>query len=438
MFLVENVAKAILQSVKGDTSGKTNARELLQYNEMKALAHLLSMEEHLAELTPEQSVHSWCLLKHDLLLCEHALLEAISHAERAGKNPEVYRRFRQKILDLNVYPKPHISLKDLAKLRTEWRRIIHDPTLESECPLCSKDVEELRQLLPKTHNYTSLTEIEEKMADKMLTYLSKKYHVPKPTLEITSECNDPAKGIHKESWLDSTHDKIVLCKGGVNLHVLTHEFIHYLNHIHGKPQEETEVEQKALMEFQFTPSKNLDFNENHLYTDRTNNYIGGRKMAWETKEGLAIFGGQLVNQGIIGFESNLEAAIGADMLSGAELLGGGAAFIAGASGKVGKRGGGVDLILMVVGAGLVAHGAIRLISKVTAPAARLATPVPSGGYIPSPTGIAGRASMVGATPGATLSAPVPGTRMWSGVTRLTAGYPGVAKVDSEKYINIKV
>lgn len=437
------MAKAILQSVKGDTSGKTNAKELLTYNEMKALSHILAMEEHLAELTPEQSVHSWCLVKHDLLLCEHALLEAISHSERAGKDPEVYRRFRQKILDLNVYPKPHISIKDLAKLRTEWRRIIKDPTLSNECPLCSSDIEELRQLLPKTktHNYTSLTEIEEQMADKMLAFLSKKYDVPKPTLEITPECNDPNKGVHKESWLGSTHDKIILCKGNVTLHVLVHEFEHYLNHVQGKPQDETEVEQKALREFQFTPSKNLDFNENHLYTSRINNYIGGRKMAWETKEGLAIFGGQLVDEGITGFESNLEASIGADMVSGVEIAGGGAAFFAGVSGKIGKRGSGLDLFLMTVGAGLVAHGAMRLISKFTAPAgvgARFAAPVSGGSYIPSPTVIAGRASMIGATPGAMLSAPVPGTRMYGGITRLTAGFPGVAKVDGEKYINIKV
>lgn len=137
---------ALKLRTKGDTSSKRKSRELLEWNQMKTLSHLLAMEEHLSELSSEEVTHSWCLVKHHLLGSQHHVFEAVGHAERAGVDPEPYRRFKQKMEDLNVYPQPHVSIKDLVKLRTEWRIIIKDPTLTGDCPTCSLDVADIPQL----------------------------------------------------------------------------------------------------------------------------------------------------------------------------------------------------------------------------------------------------------------------------------------------------
>lgn len=418
----------------GDTGTQSGAAELLEWNQRKALAHMLAIEEHLAELTPTQIVHSWCIVKHDLLLCDHALEEAIGHAERSGRDSEPYRRFRQKILDLNIYPEPHIRLQDMAKLRTEFRHLIKDPTLGEECPLCSRDVEELKQVL----GHETLSDIEDEMADRILTALSEKYKVPKPKLTISKECRvkDPQTSGWFREWgkkYGKRKSEIELCRGGVNAHVLIHEFQHYLAYLGKEDQNEDEIEQKALREFAHSQKvlnvKNPQYN--------VVNHGGGRKTMKYGKSAVAVLGGQLISQGISEYESTLEATAGSDVVTGIEVVGGGAALMAGATGKLVKSEM-ANLVLLVAGGGLLIHGAMRAIKKFTTPLALSYAPQVGIGAIPSPTGIPGGMAYQGASAGAVISAPVPGTRTWSGITRMTAGYPGVAQVDGQKFINIKV
>ena len=121
--------------VKIDTTN-----DIFEWNKKKALAHLLAMEEHLNELSEEDVPHSWCSVKHYLQLLYHHVSEAVTHAERLGLDPAPFRNFRNELMKLKVYPVPHVTEQDIAKLRSEWRRIIGDPTLTSGCPLCSGDV----------------------------------------------------------------------------------------------------------------------------------------------------------------------------------------------------------------------------------------------------------------------------------------------------------
>lgn len=288
--------------VGGDTSTKQGAEELLKWNEMKALSHMLAMEEHLQDLSPEEAIHSWCLLKHHLLATQHHLSEAVGHAERAGYDSTPYRLFRQKLLDLNVYPEPHISINDVVKLRTEWRVIISDPTLTAECPLCEEDVSPevlklMDELKAKYHfKDGSLSEIEDEMADRMLTFLSQKHGVPKPNLFINPFCHTPS-GLHiemKEADTDRERpdfDKVILCRGGVNALTLSHEFGHYLDHVKNMPVTEPSAEKFALQEVAHSSES-----ENALNRKTYNHSNGEKRMVTYMEIGV-VYGAEHIAKG---------------------------------------------------------------------------------------------------------------------------------------------
>lgn len=394
------------------------AKNILEWNKRRVLSCILSIEDHMEEL-PEQDIpHSWCNVKHYLLALDHHLLEASGHAERAGLPNDEIKRFRQKLLDLNMYPEPHVSLLDVVKLRNEWRRIIKDPTLGVDCPMCDQDAPRQRKLvseLKKLHYHDNeLADMEREMAEKALSYLSSKYDVSPPKLIITEECNSPVQGTHVQYTPNPKYDFIKLCKGNVNLHVLTHEFIHYLHHIQNKEQNEEDVEQEAVEELQFD-RKSLKVEEH--------NFTSGGKGMWKKQAALVITGGQFVVQGITGFESTLETTLGVDNTTIVEAAGGAGALIVGAMGKMKEP---IDTLLMVLGGGLLAHGVMRAVKKLTTPVASYSAPI----RLAAVSGQSGRAQITSAGP--------PGSTTYATPTRLTAGYPQVALADGGKWVDIKV
>jgi hypothetical protein len=93
-----------------------------------------------------------------------------------------------------------------------------------------------------------LHELEEDYAHKVLGLLSEKYGIRKPDLVILDEC--PSKspesyGIYKAS---GEKKEIGVCRGGVNAHVISHEFAHNLQVESGKPLSEHGAEQIAKKE----------------------------------------------------------------------------------------------------------------------------------------------------------------------------------------------
>ena len=215
---------------------KDGAAEIFEWNKRKVLGNLLAMEEHLNELEEKDIPHSWCLVKHYLRILAHHLDEAIGHAERLGIDPEPYRKFRQEIIDLNIYPEPHVTEKDIVKLRSEWRRIIGDPSLTSDCPLCSKDItpevaEKLREAA-QGHS-PELMDMEKDYADKVLEKIAQRNGKRKPPFVIL-DCGKMDPTGRAVATVSKGKPFIAFCSGGVSAHLALHEADHVWRHQEGK------------------------------------------------------------------------------------------------------------------------------------------------------------------------------------------------------------
>jgi len=277
--------------------------ETLQWNQRMALSNLLIMEEHLSELEDYEVPHAWCCVKHYLLAADHHVREAIGHAERLGLDSTPYKRFYRKLKELDVYPEPHITIPDVVELRTEWRYIIGDPTLTGECEICDTDItpevkavieqiidkmqEKEVETKPEEHRHMDYHEtfnpekyltMEKQLADELLEDLSKEHEVDKPELVISEDCHEPDVGRY-------SNGKIYMCKSGINLHVLGHEFKHHLQNSEGGHFWETEAESYSVDLFK--PKKTLYYEKNH----------DGSKMM-SLNDIAVIYGGQHIGQGL--------------------------------------------------------------------------------------------------------------------------------------------
>lgn len=225
-------------------SAEGGVGDTLEWNQEMALSHLLTMEEHYKDLSVDKVPHAWCLVKHYLLACNHHVEEAIGHAERAGKSARPYREFRAKLRKLNAYPQPKFNLDDLIALRTEWRQIIGDPTLVSDCGNCSKDVtpevlEELTEAAAvqahKERRKRHVLNMEREYVDGLLSELSKKRGKSKPSFMIV-DCGkdvDPS-GRAVAAVGDGGRPFIAVCAGGANAHTIAHEAQHVWDHQDGR------------------------------------------------------------------------------------------------------------------------------------------------------------------------------------------------------------
>ena len=133
-----------------------------------------------------------------------------------------------------------------------------------ECPLC--EVETTRKFKTLT-----LSEIERRNADEIISNLAYKHKVPKPKLEIMDNCGaNPKFGMY--SWSPDKDGVIIVCRGGINTHVLAHEFKHHIDRTTGKRVTEPSARDFALKEI---------YEEKVLYTEKNingleQNYFGGK------------------------------------------------------------------------------------------------------------------------------------------------------------------
>lgn len=205
----------------------------------------LSVDNAESYLTPHGVVHN-CIVKHYLLAKDHHAEEAIGHAERLGlmEEAEKYRAFREKLKKLPAYPQPAFSLAELLELRTEWRKIIGDPTLVEDCPLCAADVSPgtLESLKEKAnmHNPSlpepneELLELEIEYTNKVLETLAKQRGTEvSPFMMLNCGDIEPS-GRALASVADNGEPFIALCPGGVNAHTLLHEDEHINDYRLGK------------------------------------------------------------------------------------------------------------------------------------------------------------------------------------------------------------
>lgn len=226
-------------------------------------------------------------MKHSLQLEEQAD-EGISHASELEDEEKVSvfhdlqegaRRLREQF---KARVDPSRLILEVRALRK--RAEILDPSFNLEkCKSCGNAEEMLSELRDMDRNTgESLGDLERGMAEKVLSGLSKKYGVKPPKLEILDECHEPSEGHYKLGT-------IRMCRGGINEHVLIHEFGHYMNDLKGKPLDEDDAEAFAVNII----GKDLNSRGvNHSYSDRK------MKVSAQVKEVALAVGGVNVGWGI--------------------------------------------------------------------------------------------------------------------------------------------
>ena len=103
--------------------------------------------------------------------------------------------------------------------------------------------------------------MERDMAEKVIIKLSEKYGVKPPKIIISDKCHAPNFGLYSAN-------KIMVCKTGVNLHVLVHEFWHHVQSNNGMHMDEGEAEKFALDIFKTPYRKGLYSMHNNLNNER--------------------------------------------------------------------------------------------------------------------------------------------------------------------------
>gem|GEM_PF-2594916 len=268
-----------------------DARAFLRFNKEEIFKDLLAVEGHLRNVKPGyKSQDLACIAKH-LADAEGHADEAISHAAELGDD-EASRKFRElrdRLRDLRRdLQESKISLEEAIRRVREVRRYFEgfNPEFDvSKCRACGEVEEVLAKLkIP----LTSLRDLEEEVAHKMLEHLASKYGVPKPEIRFIDECpTEPVKfGLYSR---EGDKHVITLCRGGLSAHVLAHEFKHYLDSLAGRPLSEEEAESFAFEE------ANGNSRGKALYSEARYKILGER-MAW--REIGLIYGSQHLAKGV--------------------------------------------------------------------------------------------------------------------------------------------
>ncbi|GAI01967.1 unnamed protein product, partial [marine sediment metagenome] len=233
--------------------------------------------------------------------------EAISHALIA-EDRETSRRFLELRDEIRKFRKWIQSspvtrddgIREIRKLRRQFEGFNIDYDV-SKCETCgdpTEIMEDITKIIRDLKNNAQATAaheneaedflvMEREMAEKVIAILSKKYGVEPPELIISDECHEPMIGLYTSALMGSP-GRIMVCKTGVNLHVLCHEFWHHVQAKNGMHLDEGEAE-KFAVEFCASPQKGLYANHNHSHTER--------KMVKTIKDVGIIYGLQQVGFG---------------------------------------------------------------------------------------------------------------------------------------------
>lgn len=207
-----------------------SAEAFLKYNKDNVMKHLLAIEAHLRELEEGyRPDHASCVIKHILQL-EEQCEEGISHAAELGQDEvaKIFKRVRDEAESIRKALLEGRPPAEIIRMVRAVRRVAEklDPSFELEkCTTCTVD---LGKVKAGHEGSGDLRKMEEEYADKVLSYLSEKYGVRKPKLVLLDKCpGEPADfGLYVKD-----RKEIVLCRGGVDVHKLAHEFAHYLQDV---------------------------------------------------------------------------------------------------------------------------------------------------------------------------------------------------------------
>ena len=253
-------------------SGISKESYYLNFNKDEIFKSLIACEGHFRNLksTDKDSAGFLnCIVKH-LADAEGHCDEAISHSLIVdGKDSSnSFLELRDEIRSFRKWVQSSPISRDegiieIRKVRRQFEGFNPDYDV-SKCEACGDseeimtDITKIISDLKKGHqavtNHDVIAEeflvMEREMGEKLIAKLSKKYGVDPPKLLISKKCHDPNRGIYSQGI-------IYMCKSGINLHVLAHEFKHHVQKEKGKHMYEGEAEQFAVELFAHPPEKRL-------------------------------------------------------------------------------------------------------------------------------------------------------------------------------------
>ena len=345
----------------------------LRFNKDEIFKNLIATEGHfrfLKDRSDDKSGFLNCCVKH-LADAEGHCDEAISHALIASDNEESrkFLELRDEIKKFRnwIQTRPinrEQGIKEIRRLRRKFEGFNEDYDV-SKCETCGdtdaimtearKILSQLKQDKIARHDGDAeeFLELEKDMAQKVINRLSEKYNVAPPELVIIDQCHEPENAAY-------TKDHIFVCRSGINLHVLLHEFYHHLQKIGGKHLKEEEAEDFAV-DFFKKPEKTLYA----LHTHKNS-----RNKLTELKDVGLIYGGDAIGVGVHEILMSLDARYPTWSVA-PSLLGDVAAAIIGAYGAL-NLAAPWDLLFPVVG-GYVAMDLWRHIQLLMQPSIRVAT-----------------------------------------------------------------
>jgi len=276
----------LVEQVKGGiamSNGTSKESYYLNFNKDEIFKNLIASEGHFRNFTSlkeDKTGFLNCIVKH-LADAEGHCDEAISHAliSQSEETSKKFLELRDVIRDFRKYVQSSPitrdeGIREIRKIRRSFEAF--NPSYDvSKCETCGdsaeikKDITKILIDLKNNSHVTAAHEndtedfliMEKEMAEKVIAKLSKKYGVKPPKLVISDKCHEPNFGLY------STNE-IMVCKTGVNLHVLSHEFWHHIQAKKGMHMDEGEAERFALDLFKSPPQKGLYAIHGHSHNER--------------------------------------------------------------------------------------------------------------------------------------------------------------------------
>ena len=263
-------------------NGNSKERYYLTFNKDEIFKSLIACEGHFRNLksTDKDSAGFLnCIVKH-LADAEGHCDEAISHSliVDGSDSSNYFLELRDEIRSFRRWVQSSPISRDegiieIRKVRRQFEGFNPDYDV-SKCEACGDseeimtDITKIISDLKKNHqavaNHDVIAEeflvMEQKMAQKLIAKLSKKYGVDPPKLMISDKCHDPNRGIYSQGI-------IYMCQSGINLHVLAHEFRHHVQKEKGTHMDEGEAEQFAIELFAHPPEKRLYALHSHSHSE---------------------------------------------------------------------------------------------------------------------------------------------------------------------------
>jgi len=255
----------------------------LIFNKDEIFKNLIASEGHFRffnNLKEDKTGFLNCIVKH-LADAEGHCDEAISHAliaedsETSRKYIELrdeIRNFRKWIQSSPITRDD--GIREIRKLRRQFEGFNPDYDV-SKCETCGDTAEVMEDITKIIRDLKNNAQdmaahendaddflvMERKMAENVIAKLSEKYGVTPPELVISDKCHEPNAGLYSAN-------QIMVCKTGVNLHVLAHEFWHHVQNEKGMHMDEGKAEKFAVELFKAPHQKGLYSNHAHSHNDR--------------------------------------------------------------------------------------------------------------------------------------------------------------------------